>query len=105
NRGAAGGNAAGLLYGDHRSLLLQSGPRGRAGGVRQVPRRYQRPHLCPRTARGTGPLGHAELEKTMAELLLPKKSQVKPGKSWPKPAGATNLREYRVYRYDPDSDD
>jgi succinate dehydrogenase / fumarate reductase iron-sulfur subunit len=41
----------------------------------------------------------------MAELLLPKKSQVKPGKSWPKPASATKLKEYRVYRYDPDSDD
>jgi len=40
----------------------------------------------------------------MVELLLPKASQVKKGKTWPKPAGATRLREYRVYRYDPDSD-
>ncbi len=39
----------------------------------------------------------------MAELLLPKNSQIKPGKTWPKPAGATRLREYRVYRYDPDT--
>ena len=39
----------------------------------------------------------------MVELTLPKHSQIKPGKIWPKPAGATNLREYRVYRYDPDT--
>ena len=40
----------------------------------------------------------------MAELLLPKKSQPKPGRIWPKPEGATNLREFRVYRYDPDTE-
>jgi succinate dehydrogenase / fumarate reductase iron-sulfur subunit len=40
----------------------------------------------------------------MVELTLPKKSQPKPGKTWPKPAGATNLREYKVYRYDPDTE-
>ncbi|RYG86111.1 MAG: succinate dehydrogenase iron-sulfur subunit, partial [Alphaproteobacteria bacterium] len=41
----------------------------------------------------------------MAELLLPKKSQPKPGKTWPKPSGATNVREFRVYRYDPDTEE
>jgi succinate dehydrogenase / fumarate reductase iron-sulfur subunit len=41
----------------------------------------------------------------MVELTLPKASQVKPGKTWPKPQGATRLREYRVYRYDPDTED
>ena len=46
---------------------------------------------------------HCRDTETMAELLLPKNSQIKPGKTWPKPAGATRLREYRVYRYDPDS--
>src|SRR5215203_6778499 len=40
----------------------------------------------------------------MVELLLPKNSRVEKGKVWPKPAGATKLREYRVYRYDPDTD-
>jgi succinate dehydrogenase / fumarate reductase iron-sulfur subunit len=39
----------------------------------------------------------------MAELLLNKKSQPQKGKTWPKPEGATRLREYRVYRYDPDT--
>jgi succinate dehydrogenase / fumarate reductase iron-sulfur subunit len=39
----------------------------------------------------------------MAELTLPKNSRIMPGKTWPKPAGATRLREYRIYRYDPDS--
>ena len=39
----------------------------------------------------------------MAELTLPKNSKIMPGKTWPKPAGASRLKEYRVYRYDPDS--
>ena len=41
----------------------------------------------------------------MVELTLPKNSQVTTGKTWPKPQGATRLREYRVYRYDPDTED
>jgi succinate dehydrogenase / fumarate reductase, iron-sulfur subunit len=41
----------------------------------------------------------------MVELTLPKASQVRQGRTWPKPQGATNLREYRVYRYDPDTED
>jgi succinate dehydrogenase / fumarate reductase, iron-sulfur subunit len=39
----------------------------------------------------------------MAEFTLPKTSQPTKGKTWPKPAGE-HLREYRVYRYDPDSE-
>jgi succinate dehydrogenase / fumarate reductase iron-sulfur subunit len=39
----------------------------------------------------------------MAELTLPKNSRIMPGKTWPKPVGATRLKEYRIYRYDPDS--
>jgi succinate dehydrogenase / fumarate reductase iron-sulfur subunit len=38
----------------------------------------------------------------MVELTLPRNSQIKEGKTWPKPEGATNLREYRVYRWNPD---
>jgi len=41
----------------------------------------------------------------MVELRLPKNSQIRTGKTWPKPAGATRLREYKVYRYDPDKAD
>jgi succinate dehydrogenase / fumarate reductase iron-sulfur subunit len=41
----------------------------------------------------------------MVELTLPKNSQVQKGKTWAKPQGATRLREYRVYRYDPDTED
>lgn len=40
----------------------------------------------------------------MVELLLPKASQPTKGKTWPKPEAATNLREYRVYRYNPDTE-
>ena len=38
----------------------------------------------------------------MVALTLPKNSKVKEGKTWPKPEGATNLREYRIYRWSPD---
>jgi succinate dehydrogenase / fumarate reductase iron-sulfur subunit len=38
----------------------------------------------------------------MVELALPKNSQITEGKVWPKPAGATNTREFRVYRWSPD---
>ncbi|WP_417579284.1 succinate dehydrogenase iron-sulfur subunit [Pelagibacterium sp.] len=41
----------------------------------------------------------------MAELILDKRSRPKKGKTWPKPEGATKLREYQVYRYDPDTGD
>lgn len=40
----------------------------------------------------------------MVELTLPKNSQIKPGKVWPKPSGAKNLREYQIYRWSPDDD-
>ena len=39
----------------------------------------------------------------MVELALPKNSKVGKGKVWPAPDGATNIREYRIYRYDPDT--
>ncbi|PHS25366.1 MAG: succinate dehydrogenase iron-sulfur subunit [Robiginitomaculum sp.] len=41
----------------------------------------------------------------MAQLTLPKNSTVQKGKHWPAPNGADpkNVRQFRVYRYDPDS--
>ena len=41
----------------------------------------------------------------MVELTLPKNARIKPGRTWPKPEGATNVREYRIYRWSPDDDD
>ena len=38
----------------------------------------------------------------MVELALPKNSQMTEGKVWPKPQGATNTREFRIYRWNPD---
>jgi len=35
----------------------------------------------------------------MVQLTLPKNSRIKEGKTWPKPDGAANLREFRVYRW------
>ena len=41
----------------------------------------------------------------MVELTLPKNSRVAPGRVWKAPAGATKLREFKIYRWDPDSGD
>ncbi len=38
----------------------------------------------------------------MVQLTLPKNSTVTDGKVWPKPDGATRLKEYRIYRWDPE---
>ena len=38
----------------------------------------------------------------MVELTLPKNSQIKQGKSWPAQKAAAT-KEFRIYRYDPDS--
>jgi succinate dehydrogenase / fumarate reductase iron-sulfur subunit len=38
----------------------------------------------------------------MVQLNLPANSRIKPGKTWPKPANTANLKEFRVYRWDPD---
>lgn len=40
----------------------------------------------------------------MVQLNLPKNSQIRQGKVWPKPQGATQLKEFRIYRWDPDDD-
>ena len=40
----------------------------------------------------------------MVELTLPKNSRITEGKTWPKPEGATNVREFRIYRWSPDDD-
>jgi succinate dehydrogenase / fumarate reductase iron-sulfur subunit len=38
----------------------------------------------------------------MVQLTLPKNSRITAGKTWPAPEGATKLREYRIYRWDPE---
>jgi succinate dehydrogenase / fumarate reductase iron-sulfur subunit len=38
----------------------------------------------------------------MVQLTLPKNSRIGAGKVWAKPAGAARLKEFRVYRYDPE---
>ena len=39
----------------------------------------------------------------MAEFTLPANSKVMPGKTWPAAAGATRVRTFKIYRWDPDS--
>jgi succinate dehydrogenase / fumarate reductase iron-sulfur subunit len=38
----------------------------------------------------------------MVQLRLPKNSRMSVGRTWPRPEGATNLRTFRVYRWDPE---
>jgi len=38
----------------------------------------------------------------MVQLTLPKNSKIKPGKTWNADHGAENVREFRVYRWQPD---
>jgi succinate dehydrogenase / fumarate reductase iron-sulfur subunit len=38
----------------------------------------------------------------MVQLTLPKNSKIGKGKVWPKPDGVVNLREFRVYRWNPE---
>jgi succinate dehydrogenase / fumarate reductase iron-sulfur subunit len=39
----------------------------------------------------------------MAQFRLPKNSVVGVGKTYPAPSGATNVRSFRIYRFDPES--
>lgn len=39
----------------------------------------------------------------MVQLTLPKNSQMTEGKTWPAPKGATRLKTFRVYRWDPET--
>src|SRR6185436_4585041 len=39
----------------------------------------------------------------MAEFVLPKNSKITKGKQWQAPENAKETREFKVYRYDPDS--
>ncbi|MES1944371.1 succinate dehydrogenase iron-sulfur subunit [Salinisphaera sp. PC39] len=39
----------------------------------------------------------------MAEFRLPKNSRITKGKHYPAPEGATNVKNFRIYRWDPDS--
>ncbi|UIJ72031.1 succinate dehydrogenase iron-sulfur subunit [Aurantimonas sp. HBX-1] len=40
----------------------------------------------------------------MVELALPKNSTLTEGKVWDRPQGATNIREFKIYRWSPDDD-
>ena len=39
----------------------------------------------------------------MAEFRLPKNSRITQGKVWPKPEGASNLKTFHIYRYNPET--
>ena len=38
----------------------------------------------------------------MVQFTLPKNSKVTEGKTWPRPAGAVNISEVRIYRWNPE---
>jgi succinate dehydrogenase / fumarate reductase iron-sulfur subunit len=43
-----------------------------------------------------------EWRNKMVQFTLPKNSRITRGKVWPKPDGATNVRTFKVYRWNPD---
>src|SRR5215468_1256744 len=46
--------------------------------------------------------GGKQIGTTMVEFTLPKNSRVTQGKVWPAPLKARDLREYRIYRWNPE---
>jgi succinate dehydrogenase / fumarate reductase iron-sulfur subunit len=40
----------------------------------------------------------------MVQFTLPRNSKVTEGKTWPRPANARNVTQYRIYRWDPEGD-
>jgi succinate dehydrogenase / fumarate reductase iron-sulfur subunit len=38
----------------------------------------------------------------MVQLTLPKNSRISEGKTWPRPDGARSLKEFRIYRWNPE---
>jgi succinate dehydrogenase / fumarate reductase iron-sulfur subunit len=40
----------------------------------------------------------------MVQLTLPRGSEIRQGKTWPKPVGAKKLRTFKIYRYDPETE-
>ncbi|MBU2960880.1 succinate dehydrogenase iron-sulfur subunit [Citreicella sp. C3M06] len=38
----------------------------------------------------------------MVQFTLPKNSKIRTGKTWPKPTGATNVRAFKIYRWNPE---
>ena len=38
----------------------------------------------------------------MVQFTLPENSKIEPGKVWPLPSGASHVKHFRVYRWDPD---
>jgi succinate dehydrogenase / fumarate reductase, iron-sulfur subunit len=41
----------------------------------------------------------------MAQFRLPQNSKVRPGRTYPAPAGAARIRTFRIYRFDPETGD
>ena len=41
----------------------------------------------------------------MVQLTLPKNSQMRTGKTWPKPETGGTLRKFSIYRWNPDDGD
>jgi succinate dehydrogenase / fumarate reductase iron-sulfur subunit len=39
----------------------------------------------------------------MVEIRLPRNSRIEKGRTWPAPDGATDLAEFRIYRWDPET--
>src|SRR4051794_5567321 len=71
---------------------------------RYIPTRS--PTTSPTSSRRSGcterPTAETPPGNPMVQFTLPKNSKVTEGKTWPPPARGRNLREYRIYRWNPE---
>src|SRR5262245_44759098 len=85
------------------------GRRGRRGAARLSSGAPEHAHGGCRsdTAEGADLLIETEREPTasMPQFRLPQHPRVRSGRSHPAPAGATRVRVFRIYRFDPETND
>src|SRR5215207_10831676 len=46
----------------------------------------------------------SQVQGHMVQFTLPRNSKVTEGKSWPRPANAKKVTQYRIYRWDPEGE-
>ncbi len=93
------------LHADQRRELHRAEGAGLLGLVARMERRAMRGRAVPDYARASSGLRQSRLtprKRSMVQLTLPKNSKVTEGKIWADPTGAKEVREFHIYRWNPD---
>src|SRR5690606_18767454 len=75
---------------------------GRIGGM-LGPSRPSRSAMIVRSSQHVPKRTLLERFPVPRNFAVPRGSRIEQGRAWPAPAGATRLKKFHVYRYDPDS--